>query len=162
MKYWVEYVYPIGENLHYNNLNYAGDIEIVIDEFDAKLPDGAVAYEVTYGTDTIKYRGYCVYKGKVMSFLEAKERFARKDVYTEITEEMVRDCKTTKELQKQFSNEIDLQNKFEEFVKECEQMEGLKNFEECTEDTAFSEIQGIVIIDVVECPHYIYETDVVI
>lgn len=88
-------------------------------EFEATIPDGMLGYEVQYGTISSIYRSYSVYNGKIKSFEEVVKEFPNAKLCLKITEQMIKNGKTTEELEKLFSK-IDLQQKFQKFVEECQ------------------------------------------
>lgn len=155
-KYWVMYMYPTNGGSYCVN-----DKEITPEEFDTQIPKEAIGYEVSYGSETVRYKSYSVYEGKVLSFKEAKENFSDRRFSPEITQEMIQNGKTTEALQEQFSGNIDLQDKFDKFVQECKQMELSKNFFDNIDSPLVLE-QGVVVIATINYPKYIYLRDVVV
>lgn len=151
MKYGVVYIRP-----EEGGLSYEEEQEIEPNSFDAEIPDGAIGYEVFCEAST-RYNSYRVYKGKVISFKEARDMLIGKDSFINITNQMVEKGKKSEELKALFAKNVDLKERFNKFVAECKQMEA-----NSYKHAIFAEEQGIVIIATVNYPHYIYEMDVVV
>lgn len=158
MNYWVVYMYPTDGGAY-----SVDDQKITLTTFNAEIPNGVIGYEISYGTDTIRYNSYTIYRGQVLSFADAKEKFSDRRFSPEITEEMIKNGQTTEKLKKQFSGKVDLQHKFEEFVEECERMELPKNFFGNTKNSEMLILeQGVVVMAGINYPKYLYSRDFVI
>jgi len=158
MNYWVDYMYPTdcgAYSVYFKSITPG--------TFDVEIPNGVIGYEISYGSDTIRYKSYSIYKGQVLSFADTKERFSDRILSPKITVEMIKNGETTEKLKEKFSGKIDLQLKFKKFVEECEQMEFPKDF---LINTKSSEIpileQGVVVMEGINYPKYLYSGDFVI
>lgn len=158
MNYWVVYMYPTDGGTYSVN-----DQRITPSTFNAEIPSDVIGYEISYGSDTIRYSSYNIYKGQVLSFADAKERFTDRRFSPEITAEMIKNGETTEKLTKKFSNKVNLQHKFEKFVEECEQMELPKNFFGNIKNSKIPILeQGVVVMAGINYPKYLYSRDFVI
>lgn len=150
--YWVLYMYPTDGGAYFDKYQ-----RITPSTFNAEIPSGAIGYEISYGSNTRRHKSYNIYKGQVLSFADAKERFS--DFFPEITEEMIENGETTEALNKKFSGKVDLQHKFEKFVEECKQMKIPNNFFGNTKSSK----QGVVVMaGGINYFEYLYEGDIVI
>lgn len=158
MNYWVIYMYPTDGG------TYVGSEQrITPSTFNAEIPSGVIGYEISYGSDTLRYKSYSIYKGQVLSFADARERFPDRRFSPEITAEMIKNGETTENLKKKFSEKVDLQHKFEKFVEECEQMELPKNFFGNIKNSENPILEkGVVAMAGIKDLKYIYSRDFVI
>lgn len=158
MNYWVDYMYPTDGGA------YSVDFQrITPGTFNAEIPSGVIGYQISYGSDNVRYKSYSIYKGQVLSFADAREIFPYRRFSPEITAEMIKNGETTEKLKKKFSEKVDLQHKFEKFVEECEQMEFPKNFFGNTKSSENPILeQGVVVMAGINYPKYLYSRDFVI
>lgn len=144
LKFWITYIYP-------KHVSEEKEISGII----PNIPEGCIGYEVSYGSWEIKYSSYRVYKGELFSFKEAS-----KILKTQAnTMSLLENGKTVAELKKNHMvSKTHLQQKFEEFAKECEQMQIPKKLLESVQWVA---PEGVVI-PTTDCFCFIYPNDVVV
>lgn len=157
MYYWVVYMYPTDGGAYSIN-----EQKITPSTFNTEIPSDVIGYEISYGSDIIRYSSYNIYKGQVLSFADAKERFTDRRFSPKITAEMIKNGETTEKLKEKFWDNVNLQDKFEKFVKECEQMEK-KNFFGNIKNSKIPVLkQGVVVMASINYPKYLYSRDFVI
>lgn len=134
----------------YNEWQIVKEKDIDPLKFDPTIPEGMLGYEVQYGTVSSIHRSYAVYKGKIKSFEDVVKEFPNAKLCLKITEQMIKNGKATEELEKLFPK-IDLQQKFQKFVEECQKnQESQKNIHKIgIVDMGRSHLQYVYIDDVV-------------
>lgn len=139
--------------------------EILPEEFNPEIPDGFYGYIIFYGKmpyDIINY--YRVYKGGwILSFKDAikiLKEFLKRGVYNydkeimhlNITESMVQNGKNADELKELFLSRNNLRDRFQEFVRQCEQGEKIQ----------MQKPVGCILSPDKQQLRYLYERDVVV
>lgn len=144
LKFWITYIYP-------KHLSEEKEISGII----PNIPEGCIGYEISYGSWEIKYNSYRVYKGELFSFKEASKILKTKAITTNLLE----NGKTVAELKRKYiASKNCLQQKFDAFVQECEQMQIPENL---LERATWVAPEGVVMPST-ECFCFIYPNNLVV